>query len=140
MPPWLSHINTAPLGLIDYGPAKIRLNFPYLATANCAFRRTAIVDAGMFNVRLGRQPKKLYADEDTDMVARILAKGGKVMYEPQLAGRILAANQVAEVEAELHANTVVAPHHAPAATKVSPWKLARSGPAGFRYRGSGLAQ
>jgi glucosyl-dolichyl phosphate glucuronosyltransferase len=86
MPPWLSHINTAPLGLINYGPARIQLNHPYLATANCAFRKSAIVDAGRFNVRLGRQPKKLYADEDTDMVARILAKGGKVMYEPQLAG------------------------------------------------------
>jgi glucosyl-dolichyl phosphate glucuronosyltransferase len=85
MPKWLDGLNTAPLGLIDYGDARIQLDFPYLATANCAFRKSAIVSAGMFNVRLGRQPKKLYSDEDTDMIARVLADGGKIVYDPELA-------------------------------------------------------
>lgn len=83
-PDWVATINKAPLGLIDYGPRRKRLDVPYLATANCAFRKSAIVDAGMFDVRLGRRPDKLYADEDTEMVARILGLGGKVEYDPSL--------------------------------------------------------
>lgn len=86
MPEWLTNINTAPLGLIDYGAPRRRIDFPYLATANCAFRKAAIREAGMFDVRLGRTPTKLYADEDTEMVARILKLGGKVEYEPSLLG------------------------------------------------------
>src|SRR5688500_8056218 len=79
-PVWLNDLNTAPLGLIDYGDERRTIDFPYLATANCAFRRQAIISAGMFDTRLGRRPDKLYADEDTEMVARILARHGKVVY------------------------------------------------------------
>jgi glucosyl-dolichyl phosphate glucuronosyltransferase len=87
MPPWLTQLNPAPLGLVDFGDERVLLRVPYLATANCAFRRSAIVAAGMFDVRLGRQPHKLYADEDTEMVARIQAGGGKVVYEPAITAR-----------------------------------------------------
>lgn len=83
-PDWLASINTAPLGLINYGAERKRIDFPYLATANCAFKRSAVIDAGMFDVRLGRRPDKLYADEDTEMVSRILARGGRVEYEPAM--------------------------------------------------------
>ena len=83
-PAWLNGLNMAPLGLIDYGHERRTINFPYLATANCAFRKQAIVDAGMFDTRLGRRPDKLYADEDTEMVARILKRGGKVVYDPAM--------------------------------------------------------
>lgn len=86
-PSWMSDLNLAPIGLVDFGEKRQVLNVPYLATANCAFRRAAIISAGMFDVRRGRQPHKLYADEDTNMIARILRAGGKVSYEPAIAAR-----------------------------------------------------
>lgn len=87
MPSWLSSVNQAPLGLIDYGPERRVLTMPYLATANCAFRRQALIDEGLFDVRMGRRPDKLYADEDTDMIARVQSAGGRVVYDPGLNGR-----------------------------------------------------
>lgn len=93
MPPWMDGLNPAPIGLVDFGDARKVLTVPYLATANCAFRRQAIVDAGMFDVRRGRQPDKLYADEDTDMVAKIQRAGGKVIYEPAISARHFVPNK-----------------------------------------------
>lgn len=84
MPAWIADVNPAPLGLVDFGDSRRVLTIPYLATANCAFRRSAILEAGMFDVRLGRQPDKLYADEDTDMVLKIQRAGGCVVYEPAM--------------------------------------------------------
>lgn len=81
-PDWMTGIKVAPLGLIDYGAQRRQLEHPYLATGNCAFRKAAIVSAGLFDVNRGRRGYKLYSDEDVELVHRVMRTGGKVIYDP----------------------------------------------------------
>jgi GT2 family glycosyltransferase len=60
--------------------------------ANMAFRREALEAAGPFSAALGRQGGRLLSGEDSDMVARIVAAGGRVWLEPSaiVAHRVTA--------------------------------------------------
>jgi glucosyl-dolichyl phosphate glucuronosyltransferase len=52
--------------------------------ANMAFKRDLFAEVGGFDPRLGPVGKKIYPHEETDFVSRAVAKGKKLVYDPQV--------------------------------------------------------
>lgn len=52
--------------------------------ANLCFRRSVFNDIGLFDVTSGRTGKKLMMGEETDLIRRVISKGGKCAYFPEM--------------------------------------------------------
>jgi GT2 family glycosyltransferase len=87
-PGWLTDRMLGPLSVVDLGEERRFLRpGEWVAGANIAFRRQAILDHGGFAVSLGRvgSGASLLSNEETDLTDRIKAAGGRVGYDPRAA-------------------------------------------------------
>ncbi len=84
-PAWLSRHLLAPLGRLDHGEARRRLEFPgeQLFGSNMAFERAYLAEIGGFDTRLGRKGSNLNSNEETAVLRRLIADGGCLLYEPE---------------------------------------------------------
>lgn len=71
---------------LDFGPLRRRLRYPQiLYGTNMAFRRRALLDAGLFREDLGRAPgeEKLRAGEEAELQLRLEKRGHSIVFEPK---------------------------------------------------------
>jgi glycosyltransferase involved in cell wall biosynthesis len=83
-PAWLTSDLDGMLALVDYGNAvqEIAREHHLLFGANLAFVKD-IFDQESFNTNFGPKGRKLYNNEETDLLRRIIRSGRKVIYQPQ---------------------------------------------------------
>ncbi|HLF71133.1 MAG TPA: glycosyltransferase, partial [Dehalococcoidia bacterium] len=82
-PRWLPDTGLLTLGSLDHGDASIPCRYAYdLFGSNLAFERAYLAASGGFNCRLGRTGANLISGEETEMLARLHADGGLLLYEP----------------------------------------------------------
>ncbi len=82
-PAWLGAWHEGFLSLVDRGPvARDLAAGEWLAGANIAFRRAALLQAGGFDEALGRQPGTLLGNEEIAAVERIRSAGHAIRYLP----------------------------------------------------------
>ncbi|HYF06364.1 MAG TPA: hypothetical protein VD970_02000, partial [Acetobacteraceae bacterium] len=82
---WLPDALVPALTVVDLGPERRALRAgEWVAGANIAFRREALLAHGGFAVNLGRigGAASLLSNDETDLIERIAAAGGIVVYEP----------------------------------------------------------
>lgn len=87
-PAWLPDALLPPLTIVDLGPERRPLRpGEWVAGANIAFRRDALLAHGGFAVNLGRigGAASLLSNDETDLIERIAAAGGIVAYDPAAA-------------------------------------------------------
>lgn len=80
-PEWVVPDLYGALALLDLGERELVLDRPRLWGANMAFQ-ASVFGTYQFDTRLGRTEGKLYAGEETDLMRRVLADGGKLLYCP----------------------------------------------------------
>jgi cellulose synthase/poly-beta-1,6-N-acetylglucosamine synthase-like glycosyltransferase len=97
-PRWLSDRLLQLAGITRFGTERRepRSSAEWPFGANMAFRREALADAGEFSTALGRRGRVLLSGEDSNMVARVLACGWRVLLEP----RAVVAHTVAAERCE----------------------------------------
>jgi glycosyltransferase involved in cell wall biosynthesis len=87
-PVWLDDNLLNVLAMLDYGEAPFEFKWGndqrILYGANVAFRRDAMVRAGMFNVQMGRTGQ-FGGGEDKEMFEKLRRNGGKAVYDPTIA-------------------------------------------------------
>jgi glycosyltransferase involved in cell wall biosynthesis len=91
-PEWLREAGSAPLALVDYGAAPLRItpDAPQcLIGANVAIRRRALDRLHGFSPHLQRVGDGVGSTEDHDFQTRLLAKGGAALYDPRIAARAI---------------------------------------------------
>jgi glycosyltransferase involved in cell wall biosynthesis len=82
-PPWLHPWLEGYLTIVDRGPQLRELaDHEWLAGTNIAFRRTPLLDAGLFSENLGRVGKLLLSNEELSVSAKIRQAGYAVIYDP----------------------------------------------------------
>ncbi len=82
---WLGDLFRRCLSEVDLGPSRMVLsNGDDLYGANLSFRRKIFESIGLFDINGGRSGQKLLCGEETQMVRRIVAKRGKVFYDPNV--------------------------------------------------------
>jgi glycosyltransferase involved in cell wall biosynthesis len=81
-PEWLIPQLHYILALLDRGDKPFYLESPIIWGANFAVKASVFEKYGVFNIKLGRIPERLFAGEETDFVARLLNGGEKVLYYP----------------------------------------------------------
>lgn len=87
-PAWLHDGLVPMLSVIDLGEERRPLRpGEWVAGANIAFRRDALIAQGGFPVNLGRigGAASLLSNDETDLIERITAAGGVVAYDPAAA-------------------------------------------------------
>ncbi len=87
-PAWLHDALVPALTVVDLGPERRPLRAgEWIAGANMAFRRNALLGHGGFAVNLGRigGGASLLSNDETDLIERIAASGGIVAYDPTAA-------------------------------------------------------
>ena len=83
-PAWLPDAALTPLGHVDLGTeARTCLSDERLFGSNLAFDRSFLLEAGGFDVRLGRYGSSLVSNEDIEIQIRLKVRGGLVQYEPR---------------------------------------------------------
>lgn len=65
------------------GPKEVRTEEAMPFGASLAFRRRVFDQIGVFDPRLGRKGQVLAGGEEIDVLMRVLAQGGRVMYFPE---------------------------------------------------------
>lgn len=83
-PKWLGPDLFGYLGLLDLGSEPLWLNAPTIWGANFSVLSAMFEKYGSFDTTLGRKPGKLYSDEESEFVRRILRKGERVYYSPDI--------------------------------------------------------
>lgn len=78
---------TAPLALLDYGPAPSDLGARTLLGANLAIRRDVFTHVGGFPDHLGKRRGTLLSGEDHDLCRRVQAAGFRAVYSPAIRVR-----------------------------------------------------
>lgn len=85
-PPWWDHTFDDYLSFYDLGREPIDLaTRPWYDSprgANMAVRRSALLDIGGFNLRLGPRDDRHTVGEESDLCLRLLARGHRVRYVP----------------------------------------------------------
>lgn len=87
-PAWLHDALVPALTVVDLGPVRRPLRpGEWVAGANIAFRREALLAHGGFAVNLGRigGAASLLSNDETDLIERIAEAGGIVAYDPAAA-------------------------------------------------------
>jgi GT2 family glycosyltransferase len=70
------------VALLDRGDKPFYLESPIIWGTNFAVKASVFEKYGVFDVRLGRIPERLFAGEETDFVRRLLNEDEKVLYYP----------------------------------------------------------
>jgi glycosyltransferase involved in cell wall biosynthesis len=86
-PSWLTRAHWAPLALLDYGdqPLYVDADRPLsLIGANCAFRRRAFEEVGLFRADFQRVKNGVGSLEDHELLLRLWQAGRKGIYLPDL--------------------------------------------------------
>jgi len=83
-PKWLSEYFHHNLALLDYGDTPFYVVKPNLWGANLAFRAEAFDKYGLFDTNRGRQPRKLYGEEESHFLEKLLEQNEKVLYHPHV--------------------------------------------------------
>jgi glucosyl-dolichyl phosphate glucuronosyltransferase len=84
-PQWLAGLFRKCLSEVDLGASrKVLCNGDCLYGANLSFRKKVFDLVGLFDIDAGRRRHQLLSGEETHMVRRILANGGKVLYDPNV--------------------------------------------------------
>ncbi|MGE5359050.1 MAG: glycosyltransferase [Bacteroidales bacterium] len=78
---------SAPLALLDYGPARVPLGARTALGANMAVSRRALDEAGGFPLDLGKLRGTLLSGEDHQICERVQAAGYTAVYDPRLVVR-----------------------------------------------------
>ncbi len=102
-PAWLTPEHWAPLALVDYGDAPLRVDAARpitLVTCNAAFRRAAFDRVGGFDPRYQHEPGAVSACEDHELESRIIRGGGAGLYVPGMV-----------IEAEVQAKRLTRSYH-----------------------------
>jgi GT2 family glycosyltransferase len=82
-PSWLGEDLYGKLGLMDWGPEPCCFEVGCVPVGcNVAFRRAVFDRYGFYNTELGWNREVLLSDEDDEFFTRILAAGGRIVYEP----------------------------------------------------------
>lgn len=83
-PSWYSKDIQGFFGGVDHGENIHEVDFSeeYIGGGNMSFKRSVIVDSGMFNVHLGIIGTSSYSGEENELAQRIQNKGFKVLYTP----------------------------------------------------------
>lgn len=69
---------------LDFGPLRRRLRYPQvLYGTNIAFRRAALLDAGLFREDLGRAPGSLLGGEEAEAQLRLERCGHRTVFDPK---------------------------------------------------------
>jgi hypothetical protein len=83
---WLHAHLEGYLTIVNRGPTKRLLAaHEWLAGTNIAFRKDALIAAGLFNENLGRIGKILLSNEELSVTDKIRATGLSVLYDPEVA-------------------------------------------------------
>lgn len=72
----------APLGLLNYGPARVTLGGRTVLGANLAIRRDVLTQVGGFLTHLGKLRGSLLSGEDHDLCLRVERAGFRAVYDP----------------------------------------------------------
>jgi glycosyltransferase involved in cell wall biosynthesis len=102
-PAWLTRSHWAPLALQDHGDEKrvFDRHTPLgLVGANIALRRAAFARAGLFSPGVQRVKDGIGSTEDHDLLTRVYAAGGRMLYAPRML--VLARVQPDRCEREYH--------------------------------------
>lgn len=85
-PRWLTREHWAPLALLDYGDAPVRIGDDQrlcLIGANCAFRREVFDRIGLYSPHVQAVVREV-ATEDHELLLRLWRAGGLCLYSPAL--------------------------------------------------------
>jgi glycosyltransferase involved in cell wall biosynthesis len=102
-PSWLTRSHWAPLALQDHGDQKRvfdRHRPVGLIGANVALRRGALDRTGRFSTGVQRVGEGVGSTEDHDLLARLYAAGGRMLYTPRML--VLARIQPDRCERDYH--------------------------------------
>jgi len=84
-PAWLHPWLEGYLSILDLGPERRPLaEHEWLARTNMAVRRPVLIEAGMFDERIGRIGGLLLSNEELPFCDKVRALGHHVIYEPKL--------------------------------------------------------
>jgi glycosyltransferase involved in cell wall biosynthesis len=81
-PRWLGEAIEGLLTKVELGPERRPAGVGELYGVNLSFRRDWLRRAGGFRTDLGRIGTTLFGGEDDDMIERVAALGGTILYEP----------------------------------------------------------
>lgn len=81
-PLWLGDAIEGYLTKVDLGTERCPATADDLYGVNMSFRRIWLERVGGFRTDLGRVGTTLYGGEDTDILERVAARGGEIVYEP----------------------------------------------------------
>jgi glycosyltransferase involved in cell wall biosynthesis len=94
-PQWLSEKREGLLSKVEHGTLRRRAMPDELFGVNLSFRREWFERVGNFRIDLGRTGTCLIGDEDVEMLERIAAAGGNLVYEPAaLVGHRVAPSRL----------------------------------------------
>lgn len=82
LPRWLKKELWGFLAYLDYGNEPFQISDHFIFGTNMAFARDILDNVTYFNTELGRTGYIPIGGEETDIVKRILQKGGKAYYQP----------------------------------------------------------
>jgi glycosyltransferase involved in cell wall biosynthesis len=82
-PAWLGEPIEGLLTKVELGPHRRPAGVHELYGVNLSFRKDWLRRVGGFRTDVGRVGTKLACGEDDDMIARVIALGGTVLYEPE---------------------------------------------------------
>ncbi len=83
-PKWLGPDLFVCLGLLDLGSEPLWLDAPTIWGGNLSVLSAMFEKYGGFDTTLGRKPGKLYSDEESEFVRRMLREGERVYYSPDI--------------------------------------------------------
>jgi GT2 family glycosyltransferase len=81
-PAWLNDESEGLLTKVEHGPSRREAAFDELYGVNMSMHRKWVNRVGPFRTDLGRVGASLVGDEDVEMLQRIAAAGGRLIYEP----------------------------------------------------------
>lgn len=82
---WVEGLFRKCLSEVDLGSSrKVLSNGDCLYGANLSFRKKVFDSVGIFDINAGRRRKEWLSGEETDMVRRVIANKGKVLYDPDV--------------------------------------------------------
>lgn len=91
-PAWLHDEKLGYVSVVDWGGSTRYLGQgEWIAGANISFRRKALLSIGAFDTSLGRNgtERSLLSNEESDVLKRLAATGGRVLYVPDATVRHL---------------------------------------------------
>jgi glucosyl-dolichyl phosphate glucuronosyltransferase len=82
---WVGYLFRKCLSEVDLGASRrVLSDGDGLYGANLSFRKKVFESVGIFDISAGRSGQELLSGEETQLVRKILKKGGKVVYDPDV--------------------------------------------------------